>query len=196
MTFLDRFWAKVDRAGECWVWTGATTAPGWHGVILMDGRRVIASRASWTIHYGPIPPGMLVLHSCDNPPCVRPDHLMLGSVRANMVDAGRKGRMGQAKHRRACVNGHDFTEANTYRGPKTGRRQCRLCRREAGRRKYQRHASRINETRRMRTAAARRERSCRWCRAAFMPTGMHNVYCSTRCRTKASWARHLARRAA
>lgn len=130
MTGVDRFWSKVRKTDGCWEWIGATTAPGWHGRFLHPetGKLVMASRYSWEIHYGPIPAGLQVLHACDNAPCVRPEHLMLGTQWANMVDAGRKGRMGQTKHKTACVHGHAYTPENTYRAPKTGRRQCRTCR--------------------------------------------------------------------
>lgn len=130
MTFEERFWSKVDKTGECWEWTGGRTAPGWHGRIAVDARRktvrkVIASRASWEIHFGPIPVGLRVLHACDNAGCVRPDHLMLGTQRANMQDAGRKGRLTHLPTH--CKRGHEFVGDNIYIHPSTGRRMCRTC---------------------------------------------------------------------
>jgi hypothetical protein len=130
-----RFWAKVEKTDGCWNWTGSRTAPGWHGRISVNGRLVMAHRVSWELHYGPVPEGMSVLHACDNAGCVRPDHLMLGTQVANMRDAGQKGRLGAAKAWTACRVGHQFTDANTYRVPRTGRRQCRECRTAADRRR-------------------------------------------------------------
>ena len=83
----------------------------------------MAHRLAWELTFGPIPDGLHVLHACDNPPCIRPDHLMLGTQRANMRDAGRKGRLGVGKYATHCKRGHPF-EGNTYIHPVTGRRAC------------------------------------------------------------------------
>jgi hypothetical protein len=123
-----RFWAKVAKTDGCWEWTGARTSPGWHGRMMVNRRCITASRISWEMAYGPIPPGLYVLHACDNPGCVNPKHLMLGTIQANMVDAGRKARLGTGKNNTHCRHGHEFTPENTYRAPKTGRRQCMTCR--------------------------------------------------------------------
>ena len=92
----DRFWEKVDRRGpdECWEWTAARMDNG-YGVVGRGGRSgmLLAHRASWMIHHGPIPEGMLVCHRCDVQPCVNPDHLFLGTQTDNLLDASRKGRM-------------------------------------------------------------------------------------------------------
>lgn len=94
VTFARRFWAKVREGSGCWEWTGKLTKKG-YGTLRPGGResaRVRAHRASWILHYGALPAGACVLHKCDNPPCVRPSHLFLGSHKDNVADCVRKGR--------------------------------------------------------------------------------------------------------
>lgn len=84
----QRFWAKVDRSGDCWVWTACRFVnrrgvPD-YGAFQFEGRLQHAQRVAWVLTNGPIPEGLFVLHSCDNPPCVRPAHLSLGTHRKNM----------------------------------------------------------------------------------------------------------------
>jgi hypothetical protein len=89
----DRFWQFVDKSGDCWLWTGCTN--GKYGRIG-DGkssRTKLAHRASYEMHFGPIPKGLWVLHRCDTPACVNPDHLFLGTRADNMKDAHEKGRI-------------------------------------------------------------------------------------------------------
>jgi hypothetical protein len=101
-----RFWAKVDRSrvGRCWPWIGAKNGGEGYGVIFRDGRPALAHRVSWELHNGPIPDGLGVLHRCDNPPCVNPRHLFVGSNADNNRDKISKGRSG-------CVSGEDHPGA-------------------------------------------------------------------------------------
>jgi hypothetical protein len=90
----DRFWAKVDKSGECWIWTAYRDSFGYG---RMSGAHkgtpnILAYRFSWEQHFGPIPEGEQVLHRCDNPPCVRPEHLFLGNKSTNMLDMWAKHR--------------------------------------------------------------------------------------------------------
>jgi len=93
----DRFWSKVDKSGVCWVWTAGTDKDG-YGMIsvgsVSKGTRTMVRthRVSWIIHNGLIPKGLLVLHTCDNPPCCNPKHLFLGTNADNMRDKISKGR--------------------------------------------------------------------------------------------------------
>lgn len=91
-----RFWSHVERTSECWEWVGASANRGTkgrnYGVFWLGGKLEVSHRVSWVMERGPIPPGMLVCHRCDNPPCVRPDHLFLGTPTDNMQDMIAKGR--------------------------------------------------------------------------------------------------------
>lgn len=90
----DRFWEKAASGDGCWLWTGGLDTWG-YGQFRARGRVFIASRMAWTLANGTIPPGQCVLHRCDVPACVRPDHLFLGTSRENTADKVAKGR--QAK---------------------------------------------------------------------------------------------------
>lgn len=91
----ERFWEKVSKTESCWLWTGAT-ARGGYGLTSADKKRIRAHRASFEMAYGKIPEGLLVCHKCDNPPCVRPDHLFLGTQQDNVADRHEKGRTSRA----------------------------------------------------------------------------------------------------
>ncbi len=103
------FWAKVQKTETCWLWTAGQFGHSGYGSfsIKMDGRThsVRTHRHSWEMANGPIPEGMHVLHRCDTPLCVRPDHLFLGSAMDNARDKVAKGRLrrGDAKGE---ANGH------------------------------------------------------------------------------------------
>ena len=125
----DRFWSKVDTSGECWTWTADLDDHGYGRLGIGRKRIEPAHRVAWTLANGPIPEGLRVLHHCDNPPCVRPDHLFLGTQADNMADMMAKGRARNAyRDRTHCPQGHPYDEANTYRPP-LGGRQCRACNR-------------------------------------------------------------------
>jgi HNH endonuclease len=90
---LERFWSKVDQSGECWEWTGARNLKGYGKFGIRDGAFVAAHRFAYELQTTErIPQGLWVLHRCDNPPCVRQDHLFLGTARDNAQDTIAKGR--------------------------------------------------------------------------------------------------------
>lgn len=96
----DRFEAKYipEPNSGCWLWIGPLTR-GTYGMISRGRRnegRIRAHRLSWEFHRGPIPDEIHVLHRCDMPCCVNPDHLFLGTQGDNMRDCARKGRRVQA----------------------------------------------------------------------------------------------------
>ena len=120
LPLADRFWRNVDRSNEdgCWEWTGARTSSPWtrrynfpgYGYSFIGSRAdgthkgIPAHRLSWMVNIGPIPEGMIVCHHCDNPPCVRPDHLFLGTKGDNTRDMVRKGRHGSRTHPERWAN--------------------------------------------------------------------------------------------
>lgn len=107
----ERFWANVDKSGpiirpelgQCWVWTAGTIASGYGCVFVGRHRRrkqETAHRVAWELGHGVAPAELWVLHKCDNPPCVRPDHLFLGTPSDNSKDCASKGRLNSQVRKR------------------------------------------------------------------------------------------------
>ena len=91
----DRFWPKVVKGdGDgCWLWMGGRDKNGYGRISTKRGQNPkLVTRLSWELHHGSIDPNLDVLHTCDNPPCVRPDHLFLGDQKINMQDCAAKDR--------------------------------------------------------------------------------------------------------
>src|SRR5260370_37353932 len=104
----QRFWRFTYKTSNCWFWIGGREkAHGeeWYGHFQIAGKTIKAHRFSWGLHHGPIPAGRCVLHSCDNPQCVNPEHLYLGTRTQNSSDC-----MSRARH-----------SSNIFRGGRNGR---------------------------------------------------------------------------
>jgi hypothetical protein len=114
MSAIERFWARVDASGgddACWLWIGGRTRLNGYGIISADGHSTTAHRVAWTLTQGPIPDGLYVLHNCptgDNPLCVNPAHLWLGTIADNNRDRVNKG---SADTHGILHPGHRLTEA-------------------------------------------------------------------------------------
>lgn len=93
IVLIDRFLSKINQNGEngCWEWQGSLFKTG-YGKFSIGRKTLYAHRVSYEIHIGIIPKGMLIMHTCDNPSCVNPKHLVLGTQRENIRDMISKGR--------------------------------------------------------------------------------------------------------
>lgn len=87
-----RFWSKVVKSDGCWEWQGGRFAGPGYGRFSIKHKNTLAHRVAWELTYGPIPDGLFVCHRCDNPSCVRPGHLFLGTALDNNRDMAAKGR--------------------------------------------------------------------------------------------------------
>ena len=90
-----KLWASTDRTSGCWLWTGRHDKQG-YGWLYVDRMARRTHRIAWTLTHGQIPGKLCVLHTCDNPPCINPEHLWLGTPKDNAQDRMAKGRPGGA----------------------------------------------------------------------------------------------------
>lgn len=132
----SRFWAKVDQRGkdDCWNWTAyhKKTGMGYGSVMITYAARQThrpAHRVAYELTKGPIPAGLLVLHKCDNPLCVNPNHLFTGTVKDNTQDMMQKGRsrahylMGSKNYRAKITEAQAIEIKNKYQPRKYGCKQ-------------------------------------------------------------------------
>jgi hypothetical protein len=124
-TLEERFWEKVDIRGkdECWEWKGSRHWQWGYGHFRLFGKIESAHRVSWMLSHNGELPDLLVLHSCDNPPCVNPRHLSLGTNDDNMKDMAKKGRSADnhgSKNPKAKLSESDVMEIKKLKGMVSG----------------------------------------------------------------------------
>jgi len=148
---LDRFWEKVDKSGDCWLWTGARRKDGYAviGEGGHGGQNLLVHRVGWESEYGPVPEGLQIDHRCHNDDlacpggftcphraCVRPSHLEAVTQQVNLARG--RGVEAAAVLRRAkthCPQDHPYSGDNLYVTP-AGKRTCRECQRQSAKRAY------------------------------------------------------------
>lgn len=114
---IERFWSNVKRQPGCWNYLGNLDRWG-YGKFYLQYRTLTAHSVSWQITHGQIPSGMCVLHSCDNPACVKPNHLFLGTQLRNIQDKVAKGRQafGEQSNQSALTEADVIAVINWERG--------------------------------------------------------------------------------
>lgn len=123
-TLFERFLEKFDFSPSgCWEWKAGLHTAG-YGAISVSGKKEGAHRVAYELFVGPIGEGLCVLHTCDNPPCVNPEHLFLGTLVENNRDRDAKGRHGESRVM-ICPAGHEYNDTNTYRHGSS--RHCKKC---------------------------------------------------------------------
>lgn len=123
---LNRFFSYVEFTEGCWEWAASKSRKG-YGRFSYKHKTLGAHRAAFFIFNGWINGNLLVCHTCDNPSCVNPDHLFIGTSSDNARDRDKKGRNAKLKNNR-CPNGHLYSGDNLYASPSTGHRYCKMCR--------------------------------------------------------------------
>jgi hypothetical protein len=126
----ERFWSKVKKTRGCWNWTGSCT-PDSYGKFRVGRRHVRASRFAYEDLVGPIDPDLRLAHNCENPLCVRPDHMQPLTQREITLRGVSPAANNAAKT--MCDHGHPLTGENLYIEPRTGGRRCVTCRRRVQR---------------------------------------------------------------
>lgn len=138
MKYSESYFLKyIDKKQSgCWEYTKGLTVAG-YGRVSINKKRVYAHRHSFYFFNGFISEDYHVCHSCDNPKCVNPSHLWLGTDKDNATDMKNKGRSNNGwKTRTHCKNGHELVEANIYRRPNSIARNCIICRKNERRKRY------------------------------------------------------------
>lgn len=124
----QRFALQVEVGDGCWTWLGSRTQQG-YGRLMIETKVVAAHCAAWRMFRGPIPIGMYVCHHCDNPSCVKPSHLFLGTPKDNIQDCALKGRLPRSGAI-VCPRGHPYGHQairNSRSPDHMENRVCRIC---------------------------------------------------------------------
>lgn len=127
------FFNKLSMGDGCWEWQAQRDKKG-YGRLTTGGKKVFAHRFSYELFVGPVG-DLFVCHSCDNPSCVRPDHLFVGTHADNMADMRAKGRGHRRPSPALCPKGHDDWVVRPSR-TRNFNRECRTCARERSKKSY------------------------------------------------------------
>lgn len=139
----ERFWRKVDKTGDCWLWTGTRNRRGRHpyGVVAYDDTQVLVHRLAYELLIGPIPEGFVIDHLCKTTLCCNPATHMEPVTQAENVRRG-ESIFAQNARKTHCTHGHELAGANLRVDPKTGGRHCHACAIAASRRAQARERAR------------------------------------------------------
>jgi hypothetical protein len=138
---IIRFTRFIDMSRRCWHWNGTRNNHG-YGLFRPGGTsgKVLAHRFMWQLLHGPIPQGLCILHRCDNPTCVNPRHLFIGTKKDNTQDAVKKCRAYMPIALLECLQGH-----GRLRHRPSGGSWCPVCTRVQSRESYRRR-HKVNPT--------------------------------------------------
>lgn len=125
--FMDRI--SPEPMSGCWLWLGPPIKDG-YGLFVANRHTTTAHRWAWMLFRGAIPDGKVVCHHCDNPACVNPDHLFVGTLGDNMQDMHDKNRHPNSPKRSVCRNGHNLATAGLHRNQSNPNGTCEQCRQE------------------------------------------------------------------
>lgn len=130
---IKRFQTRVNKTDTCWLWTGGIRGSLGYGAFWFNGSQHSAHRISYEIYKGDIPNGLVIDHTCKNPPCVNPEHLEAVTQGENL----QRSDTFQARNKRKthCPMGHEYNDINTWIS-KNKERYCRACARIKARSKY------------------------------------------------------------
>jgi hypothetical protein len=135
MPLIERFFQKVDKSGnekfpDCWIWDAGRTSKNYGSFVHYPKKPAIGAHvSSYLFHKGEIPDGQIVRHKCNNPPCVNPEHLILGSHSDNMKDMFESDRQSWSNRERThCRRGHEFAVVGVKVSTKANGKSFRTCR--------------------------------------------------------------------
>lgn len=141
---LQRFWSKVEKVNNCWIWTSSRVNGG-YGHFKFDGRMVLSHRFSYELFNNIIPTGIVLDHLCRNPACVNPEHLDPVTQKENIHRGIGIGIDHPNTNKTHCPKKHEYTEENTYFNSR-GSRECRICKQQCNLKyKISRKKSQLNQ---------------------------------------------------
>lgn len=127
--YINRLWEQVEKTETCWLWTGSMNGHGYgtlHTCTNGKPKMYMVHRVTYELAKGVIPPKLVIDHLCRITNCVNPDHLEAVTDKVNVLRGiGKSAIRARQTH---CVNGHEFTQVNTYRRPGGNNRACIICR--------------------------------------------------------------------